>query len=256
MPLRDDAPAGAPCWVELFTSDPDRARNFYGEIFGWTSEDAGEEYGGYIGFAKDGHKVAGAMRNDGSDPNASDFWTVYLASKDVEQTVTSSNEHGGQVFVPVMDVVALGRMALLADAGGAAVGVWEPGEHRGFEIWNETGAPGWFELHTRSYDETVAYYCDVFGWTTQVMSDTPEFRYTVLTDGDAQLGGVMDDSIFPDDAPGGWQIYFAVDDADATLAKVVELGGAIVMPAEDTPFGRLAGATDPTGTFFKLISGG
>ena len=41
MPLRDLAPVGAPCWVDLFTSDPDATRAFYGELFGWKSESAG-----------------------------------------------------------------------------------------------------------------------------------------------------------------------------------------------------------------------
>ena len=38
MPLRDDAPIGAPCWVDLFTSDPERTQAFYNELFGWTCE--------------------------------------------------------------------------------------------------------------------------------------------------------------------------------------------------------------------------
>jgi uncharacterized protein len=45
-----------------------------------------------------------------------------------------------------------------------------------------------------------------------------------------------------------------VDDADAALAQIVDLGGSIVMSAEDTPFGRLATAADPTGALFKLVA--
>jgi predicted enzyme related to lactoylglutathione lyase len=48
-------------------------------------------------------------------------------------------------------------------------------------------------------------------------------------------------------------VYFAVDDTDASLAKITELGGTTVQPAEDTPYGRLAGATDPFGAQFKLV---
>ena len=65
MPLRDDAPIGAPCWVDLFTSDPERTQAFYSELFGWTCEDGRAEYGGYFNFSKDGVQVAGGMRNDG-----------------------------------------------------------------------------------------------------------------------------------------------------------------------------------------------
>src|SRR4051812_17779722 len=50
MPKVESFPAGAPCWVELFTSDTQRSRSFYGELFGWTSQDMGPDYGGYINF--------------------------------------------------------------------------------------------------------------------------------------------------------------------------------------------------------------
>ena len=47
--------------------------------------------------------------------------------------------------------------------------------------------------------------------------------------------------------------HFVENADDATLAKIVELGGTVVMPAWDTPYGRLAEAADPTGARFKLI---
>jgi hypothetical protein len=54
--------------------------------------------------------------------------------------------------------------------------------------------------------------------------------------------------------PAHWSVYFAVEDVDQALAKVAELGGATVMPREDTPYGRLATAADSTGAVFKLRS--
>ena len=71
MPKRDSAPIGAPCWVDLFTSDPDQSRRFYGELFGWTVEEAGEEYGGYINFLQ-GRRAASpaACSNDGQSGDA------------------------------------------------------------------------------------------------------------------------------------------------------------------------------------------
>ena len=53
--------------------------------------------------------------------------------------------------------------------------------------------------------------------------------------------------------PAHWSVYFAVADADATLAKIVALGGSVVVPAEDTPYGRLATVADPTGAMFKIV---
>jgi predicted enzyme related to lactoylglutathione lyase len=64
----------------------------------------------------------------------------------------------------------------------------------------------------------------------------------------------MDASGFlPEGVPAHWSVYFGVADADAALAKIVALGGSVVVPAEDTPYGRLATATDSTGAMFKLI---
>ena len=56
MPHRDAAPVGAPCWIELFSSDTDKAEAFYGSLFGWTFENAGPDYGGYINASKDGDR--------------------------------------------------------------------------------------------------------------------------------------------------------------------------------------------------------
>jgi uncharacterized protein len=253
VPKRDSAPVGAPCWVDLSTSDPDKSRAFYGELFGWNPVDPGPEYGGYINFHKAGVPIAGCMRNDGQS-GMPDGWMVYLATDNAKDTTESVTAHGGQVIFPAMEVMALGSMAIVTDVGQAAIGVWQPGEHKGFGLLGEPGTPSWFELHTRDYDASVAFYRDVFRWDTHVASDAPELRYTTLGEGDGMLAGIMDASAFqPAGAPAHWSIYFGVDDADAALKHIVELGGAIVMPAEDTPYGRLAEAADSTGAQFKLI---
>ena len=252
MTKRDAAPAGAPCWLEIYTSDPDAAKRFYGELFGWTHEDAGEEFGGYINFFKDGLRVAGGMHNDGTS-GTPDSWTTYLASADAQATADAAGAHGGQVVVPPMQVMDLGTMAVVVDPGQAAIGIWQPGTHTGFQVWQEPGTPSWFELFTRSYDEAVGFYRDVFGWDAHVAADEPDFHYTTLGEGDGALAGVMDASGFlPDGVPGFWSVYFQTDDIAASLSKVVELGGTVVRPAEETPYGHLAEAADPTGTSFKL----
>ena len=107
-------------------------------------------------------------------------------------------------------------MAMIADATGASIGVWQPGEMKGYGLAAEPGTPAWHELHTKDYATAVKFYQDVFGWDTDVMSDTPEFRYTTLGAGDAAKAGIMDASGYlPAEVPSNWQVYFAVEDADA-----------------------------------------
>jgi len=253
MPKPDESTNGAPCWVDLFSSDTDKATAFYGELFGWAAESAGPEYGGYINFSKDGARIAGCMNNDGSS-GAPDMWSVYLSTPNAQATADAAVAAGGEVIVPVMEVMQLGTMAMVTDAGHAAIGLWQPGLHRGFDLVAEPGAPAWFELQTRDYDDSVAFYRQVFGWDTHAMSDSSELRYTTLGEGERAQAGIMDASAFlPEGVPAHWTIYFAVADTDAALKQVGELGGAVVQPAENTPYGRLGGAADPTGATSKVM---
>jgi predicted enzyme related to lactoylglutathione lyase len=235
------------------SSDTDRTRAFYGELFGWESQEPDDDLGGYFNFTKDGLFVAGGMRNSG-ESGMPDLWSVHLAVEDAAATLDVAVAHGAQVVVPAMQVQDLGTMAAVLDAGQAAIGMWQPGRHTGFQVWDEPGTPGWFELHTRDYDATVAFYRDVFGWDTHAVSDTPEFRYTTLGEGDEQLAGIMDASGFlPEGVPAHWSVYFRVENTDDALRRTEELGGSVVMPAEDTPYGRLAQASDATGALFKFV---
>ncbi len=226
-PRSDNAPIGSPCWIDLMTSDTARSREFYGELFGWTAEEPNEEFGGYFNFARDGGLVAGCMANP-ADSGVPDAWSVYLSTDDARKTVDSATAHKGQIYVAPMDVGDLGTMAVVGDPGGASIGAWQPGLHRGFGSLAELGAPAWFELLTRDYQASVDFYRTVFHWDTHVASDTPKFSYTTLGQG---------------------------EDTDVALAKVGDLGGATLMAAEDTPYGRLATVSDPSGAAFKLIAG-
>ncbi len=257
MPTRDTAPTGHPCWIDLMTSDPDASRAFYGELFGWTSEAGGEEYGGYITFAKDGVAVAGAMDKSaipGDGGAMPDVWSVYLSVVDAAATQKAVEAAGGQTLAPPMEVPGLGIMAVFQDATGAVIGAWQPLEFHGIGVLVEPDTPGWFELFTKDFHPTLAFYEEAFGWNVEIMGDTDEFRYATLEAGEKAAAGVMDASGFlPDEVPPHWSVYVSVADADTAVAKAESLGASVVVPAEDTPYGRLATLADPTGAMFKLI---
>lgn len=245
---------GAPCWIDLYSSDTDKAKDFYGQLFGWIAQPAAPELGGYFTFQKDGMHVAGCMPNDG-EQGYPDAWSVHLMTDDAERTAADAVANGGQLHFAPMAVAENGITTVMGDPGGATIGAWQPGTQKGFELRNEVGAAAWFELHTREYDASVAFYRDVFQWDLHTMSDTDEFRYTTLGEGESALAGIMDASAFlPDGAPALWSVYFQVEDTDAALEQIAERGGKVVKPAEDTPYGRLAVAADPTGTQFKLMA--
>ncbi|MGX5716862.1 VOC family protein [Arthrobacter sp. MAHUQ-56] len=246
---------GAPCWIDLTTTDVPGARRFYADLFGWeyqTGDD--EKYGGYVTATKEGRPVAGMMKKDDSQAGMPDVWSTYLRVDDAAATAKAVESSGGQVLVPPMDVPEQGHMAIFGDATGAAIGVWQPREMLGYELVAEPGAAAWHELHAKDYDAAVRFYKDVFGWETEVLSDTPDFRYTTMGSGMTAQAGIMDASGYlPDNIPSHWVVYFAVEDTDATVEKATAMGAALQDGPADSDFGRVAQLADPTGAVFRII---
>ena len=249
MPVRTAVPEGAPIWIDLSTSDQPVSRAFYTALFGWDAEDPDPELGGYLNFSVGGERVAGCVPAMPGAP--SDVWSVYLATADAEKTTAAVLAAGGAVHAPAMDVRDLGRMAIVADPGAAVVGLWQPGTHRGLLTLAEPGRAGWFELATRDYAATLAFVRDVFGWATESVSDAPGMRYSVASLDGAEVAGILD---APDAPAAHWTVYFQVADADAAAARVTELGGTVVEPPADTPYGRTGRFLDPTGAPFQLVA--
>jgi hypothetical protein len=115
----------------------------------------------------------------------------------------------------------------------------------------------WHELMTTGADAAEAFYRDVVGWRTQD-SGMPGMRYTILSVGEAGVGGIM---TLPADACAagarpGWIGYIGVDDVDAYAQRVKTAGGTVHKPAEDIPgVGRFAVVADPQGASFVLFKG-
>jgi uncharacterized protein len=80
--------------------------------------------------------------------------------------------------------------------------------------------------------------------------------YTVLTDVNGrQIGGSMDLAMMPEGTPAHWNVYFNVEDVDASVAKAQELGGTSVVPAMDVPgVGRMSMVADPQGGMFWVMA--
>ncbi|OBB28146.1 VOC family protein [Mycolicibacterium elephantis] len=257
MPVRTAASVGAPTWIDLASSDLERSKQFYGAVFGWTFESAGPEYGGYVTAFKDGKPVAGLMHND-PQWNSPDGWTIYFHTADIKATLNGAVAAGAiSCMEPVepMEIKDKGWMGMLSDPTGAMFGLWQPTGHRGFEVLNEDGAPVYHQLTTRDYRKALDFYQQVFGWQTETVSDTDEFRYaTASFDGEALLG-VMDGAAhLAEGASSTWSFFLGADDVDKTVQLIVDNGGSVIRAAEDTPYGRLAAVADATGAGFNLSS--
>jgi hypothetical protein len=180
-------------------------------------------------------------------------WNTYLATDDADATSAAVEKAGGTVMAPAMDVMEFGRMAFAQVPGGGVFGYWQSGVHTGVDVANEPNTLTWNEFMTRDYDAAKKFYADVFGFTYTEMGDGG-FQYATIEVGGNTVGGigVLPHSV-PAHLPPHWRAYFAVDDADAAAAKVTSLGGSILRPAEDTPYGRQVDVADPQGAMFSII---
>jgi predicted enzyme related to lactoylglutathione lyase len=145
-----------------------------------------------------------------------------------------------------------GRMALVQDPQGAALGLWQPGEHIGAHLVNDAGAFSLNQLNTPDPDAASAFYRAVLGWQVdQVASDPP--YWGIQVEGRVN-GGMM---LMPAAAaPAHWLVYFTTHDIDASALHIAELGGGILVPVtvvgEDQ---RILVAHDPQGAHFALYEG-
>jgi uncharacterized protein len=256
MSERTSYQSGTPSWVDHGSPDLDASVEFYSALFGWDvpeSENA-EQTGGYRQAMKAGKPVGGMMplMQEGQPP----AWTTYISVADADATAAKVSAAGGTVVAEPMDVMELGRMAIFADPGGAVFGVWQPGTFSGAGLVNEPGALSWNELNTRDPEAAKAFYGAVFGWDFEDNEMGEMGTYTSLKLGEAPVGGLLDMGArgVPEEVPAHWQVYFAVEDADATVEEAKRRGGSAMFGPMDIEAGRFAILADPWGATFAAIA--
>ncbi|HEX4472474.1 MAG TPA: VOC family protein [Nocardioides sp.] len=247
---------GTPSWIELVTPDQSVAREFYGGLFGWEfiDHDMGE-MGHYYIPTVEGDEIGGVSGQMPGMEGHPAFWGVYLACDDVDATTAKVEAAGGKVEAGPFDVNDNGRMSAIVDPTGARVNLWQAKNTIGTQRANEPGTPTWNECVTPDVGTAAAFYTDVLGMGSEPM-DMGEMKYTVLTDVNGrQIGGMVDLAMLPEGTPPHWNVYFNVEDVDASVAKAEELGGTTVAPAFDAPgVGRMAMLSDAQGAMFWLMA--
>ncbi|MGD0614589.1 MAG: VOC family protein [Verrucomicrobiota bacterium] len=117
------APPGHVSWNELVTTDLAGAQTFYTGLFGWKAEAFGAGMD-YTLFKKGGTTVGGMMKCP--QPGAPAHWLAYVTVGDVDASAAKAGKLGGTVVAPPFDVPEVGRIAVVLDPQGAAIGLFKP----------------------------------------------------------------------------------------------------------------------------------
>ena len=114
-------------WNELVTTDESAAAAFYTALFGWKTEAFNPGQPSVVPYTlfKQGDAMRGGMMKC-PHPGLPAHWLAYVSVPDVDAAAAEAAKLGGQVVVPPMDIPTVGRIAVLVDPQGAAIGIFKP----------------------------------------------------------------------------------------------------------------------------------
>lgn len=244
--------AGRFVWRELHTTDVERAKSFYGELFGWSFKDVDMGEAGTYTVAQLGDKdVAGLMAQQ--NPGAPSMWLDYITVDDLDASLSALEGAGGSILMPARSMPGVGRFAIVADDTGGVFGPYR-GEEPGT---TDTDTPPaeltfcWSQLMARDLDAAKAFYTKLFPWTAAEMPGP--MKTLLFSRGEKMIASAMAMPPEAGDAPTHWLQYVAVADTDQFTAQALTLGATQYKEPTTIPdMGRFAVFADPTGASFAL----
>ncbi len=114
-------------WNELMTHDVERMKKFYADTLGWGFEAMPMPEGTYWLIKMGETLVGGIFQMVGPDfAGVPEHWLPYIAVDDVDARAAKAAAAGAKIMRPPFDVPSVGRIAIIAEPGGAMVGWMTP----------------------------------------------------------------------------------------------------------------------------------
>jgi len=112
------------CWNELKTTDPNKAKAFYSELFGWQVNEMNMGEMTYTMFLQNDKELCGMveMPKDASMPP---HWMSYIMVDDINTMAEKAEQLGAKIISPIQQVGEMGKLVLLEDPTGASISLWE-----------------------------------------------------------------------------------------------------------------------------------
>jgi uncharacterized protein len=112
------------CHVELATTDVDKAKGFYGKLFGWNLEDVPMGEAGTYTMIKPGEGTGGGIMRQ-LMPDAPSAWLAYVLVDDIHAATEKARSLGAKVMKDVTEVMGAGWLSIIVDPTGAVLGLWQ-----------------------------------------------------------------------------------------------------------------------------------
>ena len=241
--------------VQLVTPDLTVAKRFYGGLLGWRFRDLKLGGDDYAEASLDGQLVAGMMHKAvTTGERRQSSWLTFLAVRDVDATKKLAVANGAKVLLEPHTIPNRGRQAVFSDPQGAVFAVLASSTGDPPDEMADPGEWIWSSLSTTDPDANAGFYQTVFDYEVFDLPADQGARHLMLaTDNYARASANTLPANRPNARP-HWLNYIHVEDVGASSAKVVSLGGRVLVePRLDRHGGKVAIVADPLGAPFGLL---
>ena len=244
--VRSGIREGVPCWVDAQLPDVEAGKRFYGELFGWTFEDAA---GRHRPFA-DALQRRRAGRRARPPRRTAGMPTVgrllrHRRHPRRRRRPDPGGRRPGRHRARAGAELGTASLAQRPTPEGAVFGLWQAGEPRGLRKRHEPGTFAWAEVYARDTERADAFYGGSSASTARDLDSgrtpgTPSFRPGPRRDRARRghrVGGRGRHRRVPARCR-HFLVHFAVADCEAALGTADRLGGRIQAPPFETPYGQ------------------
>ena len=226
-------------WHDLLTPDAATAKNFYGELFGWSYK----EQGRYTVILNNGQAIGGIVKiQPKDDKDHAARWLSSLSVADVDQAAAFVQASGGIIHEGPVDMQNRGRCVLVSDPQGAQVLLLNSlGGDPADNTEPPMGSWLWVELWSKSPKASVAFYEELAGYSAVKGESGYWFLWS-----DKWRAGIR--QLPHDSQEVRWTPTVRVTDTIAISKRAEKLGGLVlVQPREVSIGGSVALIEDPVG---------
>jgi predicted enzyme related to lactoylglutathione lyase len=239
-------------WVDLVTTNTDKAVQFYTDAFGWQAKYFDDE--NFVEMVHDGQVICSIV---GYEPGVAEDgdarWLVSVSVDNVDAAADLARQYGGEILEPATDLPGRGRYSVVSDPQGAVLMLLratggDPADSKQRVVLNEWG---WAELWTDDQAGAVAFYKKVVGYGSLKVTDPDGDERIVLgSDGMPRATVVQ----LPwDDVEPNWIPYIPVASLETTLQNISDAAGAVLVRSDESEDeGPAAIVMDPTGGVFAI----
>jgi hypothetical protein len=254
-PASQEHHIGKLIFVELVTPDLAAAKNFYAGLFGWTYRDIpvyGTEYAEAL---LDGHPVAGMIHKDlQAGEHRQSAWLSFFSVGDVDAAKKVALQNGAKVLFEPHNIPDRGREAVFVDPQGAVFAVLSSSSGDPPDVLATPGEWIWSSLITSKPDTGAAFYQKLFNYEVFELPASTNAQHLLLASDNYARASANTLPANSSKAHPHWLNYVRVEDAEKMTAKVVALGGRVLVePRVDRHGGKVAVVADPLGAPFGLL---